>query len=177
MQIEILARHFTIGDEQKELIETQLEKLTRFSPRPLQEARVTITHESGRFSADAALFMKNNEFRAKGQGVEPEPAINEVIESLRKQITKFKGKMSARQKGEEGGLGRALLDDDDAGSGMTPLAVEGFVLKDMDVASARAAFQNSDYPFLVFRNRDTSQVNVVYRRDDGELGLMQAEDA
>ncbi len=176
MQIEFRSRHFTLGDDQKEQIETQLEKLDRFSPRPLQSARVTITHESGRFSCDTVLYLKNHEFRSKGEGVEPELAIVEVVESLRKQLSKFKGKMSARQKGEEGGLGRALVDEKYAEGGIKPLESEGFLLEDMDVASAMSAFNDSKYPFLIFRNQETNKVSVVYKRDDGELSLMQAED-
>jgi len=176
MQIEFVARHFTLSDDQKEQFSAQLEKLDRFSPRPMQSARVTITHESGRFSSDTVLYLKNNEFRAKGDGMEPELAFLEVVESLRKQLAKFKGKMSARQKGEEGGLGRAMIDEASFEDSTDPIVSEGFLLEDMDVDSAMAAFKDSTDPFLIFRNLKTSKVNVVYKKDNGELCLMQAED-
>ena len=52
MQLEINARHFTMGDDQKELIEAAVEKLIKFSPRPVQALKMTINHEAGRFFAD-----------------------------------------------------------------------------------------------------------------------------
>ena len=52
MQLEIKARHFTMGDEQRELIEAAVEKLVKFCPRPVQSMKMTITHEAGRFQAD-----------------------------------------------------------------------------------------------------------------------------
>ena len=175
MQLEINARHFTIGDDQKEMIEAAVEKLVKFSPRPVQSIKMTITHEAGRFSADSVLHLKSTEFRAKGEGMEPEYAVNEMMENLRKQLAKFKGKISGKQKGEDGGLGRAMLagsefpDSEDS-------APEGFVLLDMDTSSARDKFEAGDLPFLVFRNVDNDRLAVIYRRDNGELGHMESED-
>lgn len=173
MQMEINARHFTLGDDQREIIQAAVEKLEKFSPRPVQSLKLTIVHEAGRFSADSVLHLKNHEFRAKGEGFEPELAVGELVESLRKQLAKFKGKISGKQKGEDGGLSKALTG---AGGGpQTPGSeTQGFVLKDMDPETAKQAFLASDQPFLVFRNTETSKVGVIYRRDDGGLGHMES---
>jgi ribosomal subunit interface protein len=174
MQVEIVTRHFNLGDEQRDKIEAAVEKLERFSPRPVVEARLTLTHEGGAFAGDAVLYLKNNEFRAKADGFEPELAATELVENLRRQLNKFKGKVSARQKGEEGGLGRAMLDEGSLGdAGLAPNEASGFKLQDMDVESAKQSFRDSDLPFLVFRNVSTSRVGVVYERRDGELGLLE----
>lgn len=173
MQMEISARHFTMSDEQRETIEEALGKLEKYSPRPVQSVRLTLIHDSGRFTADSVLYLKTTEFRAKEEGIEPEYAVNEVVEALRKQLTKFKGKISGKQKGEEGGLGKAMLD----GSGLldgAPMSTEGFVLRDMDVQSAREEFEGQGNPFLIFRNVETSKVAVIYRRAEGGLGHMES---
>jgi putative sigma-54 modulation protein len=175
MRVEIVTRHFTLGDDQREKIEAAVEKLERFSPRPVVLARLTLTHESGMFSGDCVLRLKNNEFRAKADALEPELTVTDLTESLRRQLSKFKGKMSARQKAGDGGLGRALLDAgllEDAG--LTPTETRGFRLHDMDVDSAMQTFRDSDLPFLVFRNVATSRVGVVYRRRSGELGIIES---
>lgn len=175
MQMDIKARHFTLGDEQREVIEAALEKLEKFSPRPVQSLHLTIDHDAGRFTADSVLRLKATEFRAKAEGMEPEIAVNDVTENLRKQLAKFKGKISGKQKGEEGGLGRAMLAEMslDAAADESPLA---FVLKNMDLAAAKEAFQASDQPFLIFRNPLNSRVGVIYRREDGALGHMEAQE-
>ncbi len=173
MQVEIKARHFTLKDEQREAVEASLDKLEKFIPRPLKALKVTIDHDAGHFEADGVLQLKNQEFRAKGAGEEPEYAVNELAESLKKQLLTFKGKISGAPAGEEGGLGRAMLDD----AGLLPAEdsdAEGFVLRDMDVAAAKARFAEEDGPFLVFRNADNARVAVIYRRDDGELGHMES---
>jgi len=175
MQLEINARHFTMGDDQKEMIEAAVEKLVRFSPRPVQSLKLTINHEAGRFFADSVLHLKHTDFRAKAEGMEPEYAVNELIENLRAQLAKHKGKISGKQKGEVGGLGQAMV----AGVPLTDpdqSSVEGFVLRDMDVAAAMAKFEDGDLPFLVFRNRENDRVGVIYRRADGKLGHMESEE-
>jgi len=172
MQMEIISRHFTMSDEQRETIEEHMAKLERYSPRPIQSVRLVINHEAGHFTADSVLHLKNHEFRAEEEGVEPEYAVSEMVESLRKQLTKFKGKISGKQKGEEGGLGKAMLAD--PGLLADEAAPAGFVLRDMDVETARAGFGDQDAPFLVFRNVETSRVAVIYRRADGELGHMES---
>ena len=174
MQMEIKARHFTLGDEQREIIEAAMDKLERFSPRPVQSLALTIDHDAGHFTADSVLHLKSAEFRAKAEGAEPEIAAAEVAENLRKQLAKFKGKISGKQKGEEGGLGKAMLGELSLDSAETdsPLA---FVLKDMDVAAAKDSFQLSDQPFFVFRNAANSRVAVIYRQHDGGLGHMESQ--
>jgi putative sigma-54 modulation protein len=176
MQLEIIDRHFTLGEEQREFIEAAVEKLVRFSPRPVQGFKLTMTHEAGQFSADAVLYLKNHDFRAQAEGREPEHAMTELAENLRRQLSKFKGKISGKQKGREGGLGEAL-GDVAFPAGEEGEAPENFVLRDMDVAAAREAFTAAEMPFLVFRNVANSRVGIIYRREDGELGHMESGDA
>lgn len=176
MQMEISTRHFTLGEEQRETIEATLSKLERFSPRPVQSLKLTVSHEANRFVADAALHLKNNDFRAEAEGVEPEYAVDEIVESLRKQLTRFKGRISGKQKGEEGGLGRAMVDDGGVFAGEDEEPAEGFVLRALDVDDAKAAFADADLPFLIFRDVTTSRLGVIYRRENGELGHLEARE-
>jgi putative sigma-54 modulation protein len=175
MQVEIRSRHFNLGEQQREKLTAQLQKLERFSPRAPLSARLTLTHEGGRFTADLAFLLKNSDFRAHSTAIEPELAADEVIENVKTQLRRYKGKITGRPKGEEGGLGRALLEDGEqppAAPG-EDLPVVGFTLKDLSVSDAVDAFRDSKYPFLVFRNSATAKVSVVYQRDDGGFGLLE----
>lgn len=179
MQMEIKSRHFTLGDDQRERIEAALEKLEKFVPRPVQSFKVNLEREAGRFVAEGVLHLKNHEFRAEGEGQEPEYAADAVFESLRKQLTKFKERMVDRQKGEDGGLGRAMIDGGivDGGAafgGESEGEVEGLLLPDLDVDQAKVRFAAGTLPFFVFRNTETLRLAVIYRRVDGALGHMEA---
>ncbi len=67
MEMEIKTRHFTLKDDQREIVEAALEKLEKFIPRPIQSFKINIDHEAGRFTADGVLHLKNHEFRATGE--------------------------------------------------------------------------------------------------------------
>jgi hypothetical protein len=79
--------------------------------------------------------------------------------------------MTDRQKGEDGGLGRALLDGDLGAISIDE--AEGLVLPDLDIDEAKAQFAGGSVPFLVFRNSANSRLGVIYRRADGALGHME----
>lgn len=171
MLMEIKARHFTLKDDQRETVEAAIEKLEKFIPRPVQSFKISIDHDAGQFVADSVLHLKNHEFRATGEGREPEYAVDEMVESLKKQLTKFKDRMADRHKGEDGGLGRALLDGDLGAINIDE--VEGLVLPDLDIDEAKARFAGGSVPFLVFRNAANARLGVIYRRADGALGHME----
>jgi ribosomal subunit interface protein len=170
MNLEIKTRHFQLWDEVRERIEAQFEKLERFSPRPVSTIRLMIVHENNQFHCDGVLVLKSQEFRAENSGAEPDLASQGVVENLQRQLEKFKGKISAKQQREMGGLGKALSDEEP----VVHFAAEDFVLRDLDTLAAREAFTDSDAPFLVYRNSDSGRIGVVYRRGDGELGFMEA---
>lgn len=177
MQIEIQSRRFNLGEEQKEKIEEMLAKLERFSPRPPKSVRLNLTHEGNRFTADMVFALRSTDFRTKVDAPEPELATDAAVENIRTQLQKYKGKISGRQQGEQGGLGRAALADvpgdaiDAAGAAVQS---EGFSLRDLTVEGAMEQFKGSAHPFYVFRNSETDRVSVVYTKEDGEYGLMEA---
>jgi ribosome-associated translation inhibitor RaiA len=173
MNLDIKTRHFQLDDEAREKIVVHFEKLDRFSPRPLQDSKLTLTFEKDIFECDAVVFISHHEFRAKHDGAEPELAAIGAAEILQKQLEKFKGKLSARQRAESGGLGHTLPE-----SGATGLTGEGgaagFDLHNLTPILAQDMLAGTDEPFLVFRNKETSRIAVVYRHEDGHLGLMEA---
>jgi putative sigma-54 modulation protein len=179
MQLEIKCRHFSLEDEQRERIEEKLGKLERFSPRPPVSARLTLTLDGGQFSADLGFLLKNSDFRARGAGTEPELAAEEVIENIRTQLQRYKGKVSRRGKAEPGGLGRAMLEERAPvpAAVAAPVEAEGFTLRSQSLEAAETALRETARPFHVFRNAQTGRLCVLYRRDDGELGLLEPRES
>lgn len=170
MDLEIKTRHFQLFEESQEMIEGQFEKIERFSPRPVTGIKLQITHENSIFQCDGVLHLRNQEFRAESSAALPEHATQSVADHFQRQLEKFKGKISAKQRGEAGGLGVAMIPDE-----MPSVAMgEDFELQDLDASTAREAFAASESPFFVFRNVGNGKIAVVYRRQDGELGLMEA---
>lgn len=172
MNLEINTRHFQLYDEVQEKIEAAFEKLERFSPRPITEVRLVINHENNQFHCDGVLHLKGQEFRADNTAAQPELAAAGVAETLQRQLEKYKGKMTGKHRGETGGLGVALGD----GEPSVHFATEHFVIHNLSATRAQAAFTDSEAPFLVYRDAESGRISVVYRRKDGDLGIMEARD-
>lgn len=178
MELEINSRRFTLGDDMREKIVEKLENLARYSPTDPTRARLTLTFAGGRFTGDLTYNLKQHSCHAKVEHVEPDGAANLAIESVERQLRRHKDRVKDhRGRGADGGLGEAmdLMPGDllhNSGSDMTS---EGFELKDLTLAQAKEAYAESESPFFVFRNLDTEEVAVLYRREDGEFGLMKPE--
>ncbi len=178
MDLEINSRHFNLGDDMREKIVEKLENLSRYSPTPPMRARLTLTFAGGRFTGDLTYNIKQHSCHAKVEHVEPDGAAAQAIESVERQLRRHKDKMKDhRGRAAEGGLGEAmgelggsLLDN----SGST-LTTEGFELRTLTLAQAKEAYDATESPFFVFRNLDTDEVAVLYRREDGEFGVMKPE--
>lgn len=178
MELEINSRRFTLGDDMREKIVEKLDNLARYSPTDPLRARLTLTFAGGRFTGDLTYNLKQYSCHAKVEHVEPDGAANLAIESVERQLRRYKDKMKDhRGRATDGGLGEALVDPsisllDNSGSSLTP---EGFELRDLTLAQAKEAYADSESPFFVFRNLDSNEVAVLYRREDGEFGVMKPE--
>ncbi|MBK9303047.1 MAG: HPF/RaiA family ribosome-associated protein [bacterium] len=176
MQLEINSRHFTLGDDMREKIVEKLENLKRYSPSDPLAARLTLTLEGGRFTGDLSLNLKQYSCHTKVQHVEPDGAAFLAIESVERQVRRHKDRVKDhRGHGEEGGLGEALADPGLLNNRGSALSQEGFQLRDLTVDQAREAFAAAGSPFFVFRDAESGEVAVLYRRDDGGYGLMRQE--
>jgi putative sigma-54 modulation protein len=179
MQLEIHSRRFNLGDEMKEKIVEKMENLKRYSPSEPIAIRMALTFEAGAFTGDLALNLKQQSFHAKVSHAEPDGAAAQAVESVERQLRRYKDRMKDhRGRAVQGGLGAAMGELpaevlDNPGSAFVE---DGFELRDLQVEEAKAAYDETDGPFFVFRNAETGVVNVLYRRDDGEFGLMKPED-
>lgn len=170
MNMDIKTRHFQLGDEAREKIEAAFAKLERFSPRPVVEVKLLINHENNEFHCDGVLHLRSQEFRADNTAAEPELAAQGVAEVLHRQLEKFKGKISGKQRGEAGGLGAVLGEDEPT----VHFATESFEIKNLDAPRARQEFTDSEAPFLVYRDADNGRISVVYRNREGDLAVLEA---
>jgi len=178
MELEINSRHFTLSDDMRDKFVEKLEGLTRYSPTDPVRARLTLTFAGGRFTGDLTYNIKQHSCHAKVEHIEPDGAAGLAIESVERQLRRHKDKMKDhRGRAPEGGLGEAMTDLsggllDNSGSAMTS---EGFALKDLTLSQAMDAYAYSESPFFVFRNLDSDEVAVLYRKDDGDVGVMKPE--
>ena len=161
----------------------KIEKFEKYAPR-LVESHVILKKEKYLYTAEMTLLAKN--LRAYGEGQSKEniyTAIDQAASRVEKQLKKFRERVKAHHKGhgEEALapkvrtarqlIGRETVSSEKPRIVQTP----SFAVKPMSVEEASMQLELSKQPFLVFSNASTQKVNVLYKRDDGNHGLIEPE--
>jgi len=168
----------------KTLAERKLAKLERLLHEN-PDAHVILTRERHRHLAEIVVHARIGTLTAKGDGAEYEESLGRAIDRMLAQARKHHEKIArgrkrrARQASLRGGV-PAALDTAEAvttaeGDGPVIVPMGRVPVKPMSVEEALLLMQDSPHPFLVFRDADSQQVSVIFRRRDGRFGLIEPE--
>jgi len=113
--------------------------------------------------------------RGEGRGEDLFTAIDRVAEVMERQIEHYKGKLY--EKGRGSSLARSGFSEEVAGE--QPLGkvvkVKRFAVKPMSVDEAIGQMELLGHDFFLFFNADNEELNLLYRRKDGNYGLIEPE--
>lgn len=171
MKINITSKGTTVRDSFKASLDKKLSKLDRFFDDNAV-ANVTVTNEAGRETVEVTIKASNMFFRAEKTTSDRLDSLDGVVDALFRQIVKNKTKLEKRLRKSAFAPG---YEQDYVGSEDTYEIVKSkrFNVKPMDVEEAILQMNLIGHSFFVFRNADTEEVAVVYRRNDGKYGLLE----
>jgi putative sigma-54 modulation protein len=125
------------------------------------------------------IWANGSILRAEEKSADLFAAVDAVTDKMERQIERFKGKRRRRrQQGAPAAAFPASLEmeeEEEAGSGPAIVRVKQFPISPMSVEEAIDQMELLGHDFFVFYNADTNSMNVVYRRKDGNYGLLQPE--
>ena len=172
MNITITTRKVTVSDAFRERIEKKLMKLDRFFDADAQ-AVVTLSSQKNQETAEVTIKYKGMIFRAESTEEKAEAAFDQVIDRIVRQIRKNKTKLQKRLHlsgaPDFGELPETPADEEEI---YDVIKVKKFGIKPMNVEEAILQMNMLGHAFFVFNNIDDGAVNVVYRRRDGNYGVL-----
>jgi len=179
MNIEITGRQLEITDAIKEYIKKRVSKFPKMVGG-LCDFHFVLTVEKHRHIAEVALNTRIGVFNANGESKDLYASIASVIEKLERQVKKAKQRKkdiargNGKQKMMEQYEGAPIMDigspDDMAEN---PEVIEMKMnSKPMALDEALHELKNSGGSFIVFISSESEQINVLYRRNDGNYGLI-----
>ena len=177
MRLDITGRHFTVSASTRKFAEQRLAHAVRLLKNSAVSAHVALTKERGRVRAEIDLHVKREHFlRGEGTGVTPDVAIGMAAERIERQIEKLKGKWSGRRRRtpdvtEPAAPARPAA----AANGRRIIRARRYAVKPMSIEDAAAEIDDGSDAVIVFRNSASDAVTVLYRRPDGNLGLIEPE--
>ncbi len=187
MNVTITGRHMEMTEALKAYIESGLKKVKAHFDKVI-DVDVVLDVEKHRHIAEVNLHANGVRIHSREASSDMYASVDAVMAKLEKQIRKYKGRINKHQPRsgrEDLSYGHAIIafqpsngdGDGDADVEQVHHIVqrEKLPMKPMTVEEAVMQLELLDEPFLVFSNADTSQVNVVYSRNDNTYGLIEPE--
>jgi putative sigma-54 modulation protein len=175
MNVEITGRHVLITPAIRTYLMNRLRKLVKILGDDIS-FHVIVDVEKERQTAEILLKSKLLDLAGKGETDDMYTSIVRAVEKLERQALKHKSKIieGKRQRAK----GKSVATRMKAGEPPSlkksnSVREEDVQRKPMVIEEAVMELNHSDYPFVVFVNADSGTVNVLYRRKDGELGLIR----
>ena len=179
MRLELTGRNVEITPALRALVDRKLAKLTRVMNDAIISAQVVLTQQKYRHVTDMSLHLRGDHVLAgKTTGETWTDSIGRATEKVAQQATRVKGKWVERKRRATPGRALpALAADTTAEEAVRPRIVRAsrYHVKPLAVHDAAAEVEAGTDGFLVFRNAETGAINVLYRRKNGDLGLIEPE--
>ena len=179
MRLELTGRNVEITPAMRALVDRKLSKLTRVLNDAIVSAQVVLTQEKYRHVTDMSLHMRGDHVLAgKTTGGTWTDSIGRAAEKVAQQAARVKGKWAERKR--RAASARAMpppAADTQPDDGVPPRIVRAlrYHVKPLAIDDAAMVVEAGSDGFLVFRNADTGAINVLYRRKNGDLGLIEPE--
>jgi putative sigma-54 modulation protein len=169
MKIIVNGRHLEITPALKSYAEEKLTKFDRYLSQ-ITEATVTLSVEKYRHKAEVLLKANGVMIQAEGITGEIYSSIDQVVEKLDKQVKKYKEKIRSHRKGEGKGTPIPATPEPEQGK---IIKKKRFDMKPMSPDEAAMQMELLDKDFFVFSNQSSGEINVIYKRSDGNFGLIE----
>jgi putative sigma-54 modulation protein len=171
MNIVVNGRHLEVTPALRNYAEEKIKKFKKYLP-DASEAIVTLSIEKYRHKAEVLLKTNGVLIQAESVTGEIYSSIDEVSEKLDRQVKKYKGKTTSYRKGAVKPAEPQEKTPSVQDEGRI-IKNKRFDLKPMSPDEASLQMELLDKDFFVFINDKSSDINVIYRRKDGNFGLIE----
>ncbi|MCM0754285.1 ribosome-associated translation inhibitor RaiA [Desulfovibrio aminophilus] len=176
MNIAFNFKNFDPSEHLKEYAESRFEKLSKFiADAEDPELQVNLSVEKFRHKAEVVFLADNLHLSAYEESEDMYSTIDMVLDKLEAQLRRMREKMKDRRRsGRDRAVSMGVLTFIEESGKRTPSIAEmdKYEPKPMSVDEAAMQLESRSYDFLVFRNSETDGLNVIYRRKNGDFGLI-----
>jgi putative sigma-54 modulation protein len=170
MDITVTFRHTEPMESLRTYAEEKISKINKYLDSP-GEAHIVLTVEKFRHQADVTLGINGTRIKGVEETGDMYSAIDQVMDKIEKQVkrhlSKIRNHRSENLRDEDSDEFAAFSQEEPV------IEIEKMVAKPMDSEEAAMQLNLSRQDFLVFRNAKSMEINVIYKRGDGNLGLIE----
>jgi putative sigma-54 modulation protein len=184
MQLQVKGKNVEVTDSIREYAESKLRKLERQLADPTKvELELTVEKNpsiAASHVAEATIWTKGPTLRARESATDVRASIDLLVDKLERQVTRYREKRQRHGHHARTNGAAPLAEAFPVVPGEeSPVIVKTkqFTVKPMSAGEAVLQLELVGHDFFVFRSDESDEVNVVYRRNDGNYGLIEPQDA
>lgn len=185
MKLELTGRNIDITPAIRDFTTDKLARLSKWIEEII-EAHIILTVEKHRHNAEIIVKGRHHSFTGTDETGDMYASIGNVVDKIEKQARRQHDKTSGRRKQSRATIevavdlerpGTALASNDDGSApnlgGPRIIRTNEIIMKPMSPEDAAMQFTGSQREFLVYRDSRSQQICIMYRRKDGNLGLIE----
>jgi putative sigma-54 modulation protein len=125
--------------------------------------------------AEATVWTKGPVLRARETSADMKASIDQLVSKLERQVKRYREKrrVAPRRHARDGGVAAEAAPVEVEEGATTIVKTKQFSVTPMSPEEAVLQLELVGHDFFVFRNAETETINVVYRRRDGDYGLIE----
>jgi putative sigma-54 modulation protein len=180
MQIAVTFRHMDVSDALRKYLEEKIARVKKYIDEPIDAQAVLSVEKKIRHCAEVTLVAKGITIKGSDETNDMYAAIDGMVDKLERQLKRYKEKIkkhkpsSDKVRQVEKTVYAAESIDEGAEE---PIVIQSqsFSVKPLSVEEAVMQMDLLSKAFLVFSDASTNEISVVYRRKDGNYGLIVPE--
>jgi putative sigma-54 modulation protein len=175
MEFEYTGRHVEVTPTLRRHVEDHFSKLDHIFNDTTARAHVIIEVEKNRHTGEILLHWRGETLTARDVNADMYQALTRAIQKIERQAVKLKRKLIDRKQGARP-LSSLAPDDGAVEPAAKPdgriISARRYPIKPMTAEEAAMRLLEDDNQFLVFRDSENERIGVIYRRKDGNYGLI-----
>lgn len=178
MRIEIVGKKYDVGKNLEELLVKKIDKQIARYFGDSDVCRVVCKEEHGKFKMEMTIVVGDTVLRAENSAPVMYDNIDVVVPKIERQMRKLRTKYSKNLREtleikpemiEEEKKVEEIPEEND----LHIVRTKRYTLRPMSIEDAVFALDMVNHSFFVFENADTKEINIVYKRNDGGLGIIE----
>ena len=178
MRLQVKGKNLDVSDSIRTYAEDKLRKLERQLADPTQiELELSVERNpsiSANHVAEATIWTKGPTLRAREASADMRASIDQLVDKLERQVKRYRQKRR-RRTGRDNGWTLEAVQAMNEDTEPVIVKTKQFAVKPMTPEEAVLQLELIGHDFFVFQNADSGEVNVVYRRRDGDYGLIEPQ--
>ncbi len=176
MELQFNFKNFEPSEHLKKYAQNRFSKLEKYIKRK-DSAFLQINMEVDRYrqKIDVVFNADDIHLSAQEESEDMYTSIDKVLDKMNAQIRKMKDKEKDRRKGKltkNQGIKNIEIDDSNVSGTPNIIISDNYIQKPISIEDAAIELQKNEHNFIVFINADTKRVNVIYKKKNGDFGLI-----